>query len=488
LKFNYNVFKPYAFAIPIGIAIQRLGCFIGGCCYGNLTDLPWGITYSHGFNAHFIQWENGIIHATEGVSLAVHPVQLYEAILCFIAFILVIIINKRSWFRGPLIYVSLLFYSVIRFTTEFFRANEAHAIGINEFWGLNTVQWILLFAMLISLYILLHDNKKPRRNSLLSRERSGPMEYGWYIILFLLILFTPGFYSPLERLLLGFIFIPLSILIFWEFFKSITIPQFRMASVGLCVIGIFLMSQNSPIVETDSGALKNKYHEIGIGGYAGTNSFTHYTEDCEGNKTGDYQFKEQYSLAGIGYRYVNEITDEKKFTIGIGASYGKMKEHVEDINYDYTHDIFILSPYVKYDLKAIGFGIGLLAGDISLYSPYEYSKPFTVFRRYSVLPQTHLRIGNLQTVWGEFNYGFRFPGVAPANEYELLLGIRGEKGNALRIGTSAYTAIVIRPEFYINNKFIIEPFAGLFGPMFSNHYMKRMGFQGGVNLHYRIQN
>jgi len=488
LKFNYDVFKPYAFAIPIGIAIQRLGCFVGGCCYGNLTDLPWGISYSHGFSAHFMQWEKGIISTSEGISLAVHPVQLYEAILCMLAFILVIIINKKSWFRGPLIYVSLLFYSIIRFITEFFRAGEAHALGINEFWGLNIVQWILLFAMLISIYILIHKNKRSYNHTFIIFKRRGLLDYVWYMLLFSLILITPEFYSPLERLLLGIVFIPLSILIFWEFFKSITIPQLRVASVSLCVTGIFLMSQISPGVEADTLTKGNKYHEISIGGYTGSNSFTHYTEDCEGNKTEDLGFKENYYTMGIGYKYVNELNAEKKFTIGIGASYGKLKEHVDDLDYDYTQEMFMVAPFVQYDLKAIGIGVGLIAGDISLFRPYDYERPFTVFRRYSVLPQAHLRIGNFQKVWGEFNYGYRFPGIAPTNEYELLLGIRGQQGHLVRLGTSTYNAVVIRPEFYINDRFAIEPYVGLMGPLFSEQYTKRIGYQGGVNLHYRIPN
>lgn len=487
LKFNYDVFRPYAFAVPLGIAIQRFGCFFGGCCYGKITDVPWGVSYSHGYSAHFAQWERGIISASDFACHTVHPVQIYESILCMAAFILIMIISKKSWFRGPLIYVSLLFYAIIRFITEFFRAPEAHTIGINSYWSLNTVQWILIFSALISLYILLHNNKIKPQPMFRSGERAGLLEYTWYLALFALILITPGFYSSLERLLLGLLFIPLTALVFWEFFKSITIPKLRMASASLCVVGIFLMSQNSPISIEDTENKSNKYHEISIGGYTGSNSFTHYTEDCEGNKFKDYKFKENYYLMGLGYKYVNEIDDDKKFTIGIGASYGKLKEQVVDLNYTYTQDIYMFSPYVKYDLRIIGFGGGLLAGDISLFGPYDSNKPFTVFRRYSVLPQAHLRIGNLQKVWGEYNYGYRFPGIAPANEYEILLGFRGQKGNLVRIGTAAYSGLVIYPEFFINDKFVIEPYLGLLGPMFSDSYTDNTGIQGGVNLHYRIQ-
>ncbi|OGQ26823.1 MAG: hypothetical protein A2138_14455, partial [Deltaproteobacteria bacterium RBG_16_71_12] len=47
-----------------GILLGRLGCFLGGCCYGRATDVPWAVTFPAG-------------HAAAGV--AVHPVQLYDA-------------------------------------------------------------------------------------------------------------------------------------------------------------------------------------------------------------------------------------------------------------------------------------------------------------------------------------------------------------------------------------------------------------------------
>jgi len=29
----------------IGLAVGRLGCFLGGCCYGRPTSLPWGVVF-----------------------------------------------------------------------------------------------------------------------------------------------------------------------------------------------------------------------------------------------------------------------------------------------------------------------------------------------------------------------------------------------------------------------------------------------------------
>jgi len=348
--------------------------------------------------------------------------------------------------------------------------------------------------MALSIFMLLKGNKKTGKSQakLVATKHFRMQDYIGYIGLLVIIFLSPSFYSAMERMLLAIIFLPLSTLVFWELFKSITIPQLRLASVSLCVHAIFLMSQNNPIVQDEN--FPKKYHEISIGGYAGTNNMTHYNEDCDGNKYKDYRFKEKYYLMGAGYKYINEISDEKKLTLGIGLSYGKLTEHVEnannnyavDLDYNYDQDLFAASPFVKYDLRRVGYGIGLLAGDISVFRGGY--RPFTAFKRYNVLPQVHFRVGNLDKVWSEFNYGFRFPGISPADEYELLMGIKGKKGNSILFGTSAFHALVIRPEIKLSNTIRLEPYAEFFGPLFSGSYIDNSGIEGGLNLHYRIQN
>ncbi len=486
LGFHNDVFLPYAFAIPLSIAVQRIGCFFSGCCYGKMTEMPWGIHYSHGFSAHYSQWEQSLIPASELNSLAVHPVQLYESLLCLVAFVLIIVLSKRKWFHDQVIYLSMLFYSMIRFSTEFFRANESQIFFNGQMWALNAVQWIMIGSILLCIYILINHNKVAATGEKEHSYSFGFNKYIWFLLLFIIILVTPAFYSRLERLLLGVLFIPLATLIFWEFFKSITIPQLRWASVTFCVLAFFLMSQDSPVIEYDTIKKGQKYHEIGIGGYAGYNKMTAYDEDCDGNKYERAQFRENYYLVGAGYKFVNELSPDKKLTLAIGGSYGELKEHVEELSYEYSQTMYSVNPYVQYDLKSFGIGLGAAMGDISLFRGEGIDKPYTAFKRYMALPMVHLRAGNLERVWGEFNYGYRFPGFAPSNEFELLLGVHGNNGHNIRVGTSSFHTLVFRPEFIIQNKIIVEPYIGLLGPLISGGYMDRGGYQGGLNLRYRL--
>lgn len=109
---------------PLFHALGRIGCFMGGCCYG----IPCGF---------------GFAMASEP-DVTRFPVQLVEAFCCFVIFILLLMVEKKQ-FKVPLLLVYLSSYSVIRFILEFFRGDSIRGV-----WGcFSTSQWISL-AILIS--------------------------------------------------------------------------------------------------------------------------------------------------------------------------------------------------------------------------------------------------------------------------------------------------------------------------------------------------
>lgn len=518
-KFNYAIFEPYAITLPLGIAIQRIGCLAAGCCYGKATELPWGISYNYGHSSHYMQWEQGLISSSELQALPIHPVQIYEGILCLLIVGIILYLYKRKWMKDQLIYTSLFLYFIARFFTEFFRAEAAHTVGLNSYYGLNTVQWIVLILSLIYLYVLI---KKKSVSSISPGTEQGRKdisfkEYAWFILLFGMILTTPKFYSSLELLLLGLLFIPLSVLVFWRFFDPIKELKLRLATTSIFVLAFFSMSQNSPVVQ--DSVTQKKYHKLSFGGLLGYNSMnnSYVTTNstggggCGGPGTGPYtytttsvenQFNDKYYLIGGGYSYVNKYTKNKKLTVGLGVSYARINENItslinitDDTGLDTTFTIYTIdrknnyafSPFIKMDFKLIGFGGGVVVGDFNLFSPSQN----TLLKQVTFLPQFHFRLGNLSTVWGEFNLSHRFPGPYPASEIEFLLGIGSKNGNSVRFGVSSYHYLVIRPEFYIKGKLAIEPFIGIGGQLFNNndHYYEftdKKGFEGGINLHYWI--
>ncbi|MBI3863624.1 MAG: prolipoprotein diacylglyceryl transferase [Planctomycetia bacterium] len=101
-----------SFVVPVAaaIAIGRLGCFVGGCCYGTPTDLPWGVVFPH------------------VDPLPRHPTQIYESIFHATCAIVLAIVLHNGWCRGNLMKLYIILYAAYRFATEFIRP-EARFLG-----------------------------------------------------------------------------------------------------------------------------------------------------------------------------------------------------------------------------------------------------------------------------------------------------------------------------------------------------------------------
>ncbi len=112
----------YAVAIPLGLAIGRLGCFLSELPLGTPTGLPWGMTVSPEAAAAFSH--------CPGCAGPMHPSMLYEIGFLLAAAALI-------WRRGPLLPVRgdtvrafLLAYGLFRFGIEFIRGNEVQWFGL----------------------------------------------------------------------------------------------------------------------------------------------------------------------------------------------------------------------------------------------------------------------------------------------------------------------------------------------------------------------
>lgn len=116
-------------AIPLFHAFGRIGCFLGGCCYG----IPWegGITYTRALSPE----ANGV---------ARFPVQLLESALLFALFFLLAALFRRGALRAKLLALYLAVYAALRFLLEFLRGDAIRGV----YFGLSTSQWISLAILL----------------------------------------------------------------------------------------------------------------------------------------------------------------------------------------------------------------------------------------------------------------------------------------------------------------------------------------------------
>jgi prolipoprotein diacylglyceryltransferase len=120
----------YAAAIPLALAIGRVGCFLSELPLGTPTDLPWGMTVSPDATAAFPR--------CPGCNGPMHPSMLYEIGFHAIAFGLIATRGPLLPVRGDTLKAYLLAYGVFRIGVEFIRGNEP------QLWGLTGPQLVLL--------------------------------------------------------------------------------------------------------------------------------------------------------------------------------------------------------------------------------------------------------------------------------------------------------------------------------------------------------
>ena len=104
----------FAYILPVTIGITRFGCLFDGCCFGKPTHLPWAIHYGQGFMASQVQQAQGLVHQ-QGVSLGIHPTQIYDIIICALTIVLVWKTRYYWKAKGSRLIFAALFYSALRF-------------------------------------------------------------------------------------------------------------------------------------------------------------------------------------------------------------------------------------------------------------------------------------------------------------------------------------------------------------------------------------
>jgi prolipoprotein diacylglyceryltransferase len=89
------------------------------------SRFPLAVRFPEGAGAYEQHLKLGLIDSQAKLSQPVHPVQLYEAALVFgLCVLLHLNFEKRRW-QGQVVCIFILGYSVIRFGTEFLRADNA---------------------------------------------------------------------------------------------------------------------------------------------------------------------------------------------------------------------------------------------------------------------------------------------------------------------------------------------------------------------------
>jgi phosphatidylglycerol:prolipoprotein diacylglycerol transferase len=145
-------------SLAVGIFLTKIGCFLGGCCFGIETSSFPGVRFP----------VDSLAAQQFGVRHPVHPTQLYEAFSGLIILAVVILfVRKHKKFKGQLFLAFMILYLIVRTLNEALRGDAVH----NYIFNLSQTQFlniILIFFAVVVYWLKLkavkEETKKRQTN------------------------------------------------------------------------------------------------------------------------------------------------------------------------------------------------------------------------------------------------------------------------------------------------------------------------------------
>ena len=443
----------FAFAIIAGLAIQKPGCLLGGCCYGI---------------------GNGIISVSYAGGVSHNALPIYEIIAYVSVLGLLFIFKKRNIKHGSLYFVALVAFALIQLVTEFFRPDELTIALVEVYLGLKVLQWLyvgLLFTSLLALFI------NQRSSSRISYPVVNEKVILWRMVLtflatIILLLFTKNILYQIEIYVINIALLPALLYNVIRVYQHLTIPRYRIATLVLGFIPLFLMSQT--VFPGDP--IRYGYHSIGIGFKAGdaTNTIVNdpNPDDCYGPSY-PRTFDHSFSLFGVGYSYSKvEKTWKKnnKVEYGLDASFGKHTESYYDDGLLFTQEFMIYdaNPFIKLDSRWVGIKFGAHIGNLSRFITKRGSResyfPSSGSKQLTLVPQLSFRVGPTKYAFIEYSYANQFISPLPDMPQDIAIGSGFGIDNGFYVkfggtlsGSEREGSLYFSSYIPIKEKIVIEP-------------------------------
>ncbi len=444
LKFSAPVFDGMVLFLPLLGAFQRVGCFLNGCCYGTVTDVPWAVHYAWPSALFFKHYDQGLLEAGQSASLGVHPTQLYTIVGNLI--VLGILLWTRRRFRAPgsRTIFAMLLLGGFRFVLEFLR-EPGNTLWAQTYWqSLNLLQWAILLLMGVFGYILWHKERAVQPAVVAMPQEQLLRSTGVLLFLFLLLWQVRSIMDGMELLLMYPFLIGALTFMGIRLFHEITTPVSRSIVASLLFIAFLSMSQTVPQAAQDAGEQKNKgWFSFGPSGGIGAYEEVHY--NCEGKVVG--RDKRDFTVYGgsASWHYIPRT--DRHLEVGI-RSY-----HIQDLinhksyydyNYDYRFTNF--NPFVSYDMKYFGGSLGLI-----------YTKEIEGYVGGAKLdPSFSVWGGRRDKIYAEMDLFNRYSYVGPTGSFQIGLGfaLDGCNSNVIRAGLAV--SQVEREGVYLGGEWLIN--------------------------------
>ena len=491
LRIRQNILDAFAVIVPLGFGIQKIGCFLNGCCYGKPTALPWGVQYPANTLPYYFHEKSGLIGANALFSLHIHPVQLYEMAGAFcIAFI--VFRSRRYWkANGSLLLFSILSYCLIRFVTEFFRDIEAHTAGGEMAGVFNHIQWALLLTIVGLSFVLFYREKKMALQVPTQIQLSKPIGITSILVIFsvesILILALQHWFSISELLALLLTFFISGIIILLWIIREIISSRSKIIYAGLLILPLLITSQTIPVTKSDSTmVIRTKKISLGVASGNFENSFRRLAGTSPDGCSNTYEthyLKQKYTVGGAAYSVKNEYP-QKKFTTNYGVNmyFGQNNEQLDSKEIGPKTVLYGINPFIKFDAKWYGIGGGIHVGNVLYTSSniVDEGDATTAIEKSSVYPQAYIRLGPQKIFYVDYHLGDQFPAPFPCFTQQIGIGTGfGSKDVNFRIGGFISPEIggYFSAYFPVSKKFSVEPLIALTGSQINNF---------SLGVHYKL--
>lgn len=473
LSFKQPVLDNFAIALPVAMAISRIGCLMAGCCYGTPTDLPWGISYDMHSMAYHTHLSHGLIDPNSFNSLAIHPVQLYQVFGCLLIASIVWMTRKKWKANGSLFIFSVLSYAMLRFLVEFVRDPASSFVLIEQYYGMKAIQWVLVAILITGAFILIfREIINNGTHHTLTVIKVKDIQLGLLTgFLWFITLIGKNWFTDLELLTICIFLTPVTIGVVIHIYCNKTAPVFRWV-FPLIFMGCFMfMSQTTIPTEKEKNKNKVTFTELGLDGIYGK-----YSEDvrrvCYSGSSCSGKYYESIGSQDLSfYRFGIDVShnmwrdDNFKFKIGAKGFYGRDSEG--EFNIDYPDELTIgISPHVNFDWRYFGFGTGFSVGQMKFGRRNVDIDEFSVgtvksadYDCWYFIPALSLRFGPYDILYLEGNVPGLFPSSAPYPLYQIGLGTGLGKTNGTKAAIGyCYDGFYSELTYPFKNNLVLKAF------------------------------
>ncbi len=151
-----------AISFALGTVFGRIGCFLNGCCWGDICNpnLLWAVSFPKsvdvynmidGSPAFLHHLEAGLVSVSDNYSLPIHPTQIYSALGNLAIFFVLNAFFKYRKRDGEITLLFCILYPVMRFCMEILRDDNPPLFD-----GLTISQnaSILVFTGAVTLFVI----------------------------------------------------------------------------------------------------------------------------------------------------------------------------------------------------------------------------------------------------------------------------------------------------------------------------------------------